>query len=461
MVAVTLPYFPSVSGVSMDKILTYDQRLASSIQLELPFQAQISKNVSVLNDSQQVNDAMDHQRWRKVLQLHSIPVSTKTSFLREYVLFVFQTDVLLIYRSKKETAWLAEGRSQQRKSFEKVPLHHKAREVRKVQELSIRALYALGLDYGMIKCGIAQGNQVMVAHINPSPLASGEMQKAFVKSVEEYTNELTKGKMPLEQIQLGADPEFIVRSPKGHLIIASKYLPFRGQVGCDAIWIGKNRSHKPLVEVRPDPTPDPRKLVIRIYEGLIQVGKKMNAVSGKWLAGALPHPGFPLGGHVHFSGIKPNFKVLRALDNYLALPFIVIEDQQNGRKRRSKYGFLGDYRRKDYGGFEYRTLPSWLVSPVLTKGTLALAKCIVVNYRTLPQNPLAAYELQQAYYDGDKSKVRAYVDELWEDLRDLDDYQRYQTYLEPFYRYLTSKRTWDENKDFRRVWRLPPFHQRK
>ena len=63
-------------------------------------------------------------------------------------------------------------------------------------------------------------------------------------------------------------------------------------------------------------------------------------------------------------------RLLRVLDNYLALPFILIEDQ-NTKLRRPRYGFLGDFRRKTHGGFEYRTLPSWIVSPRITKGVIA------------------------------------------------------------------------------------------
>lgn len=461
MEAVTLPYDLSVNKLAIEDMLTSDQRLASSIELDLPFHHNVTATVSILNDRKQVNRLTDQHRLRKQLQLHGIHTSMTKTFLREYVLFLFQTEVLLIYRSKKQNTWLAANQTQPKKVFQKVSINHKSKELQKVKNLAIRALYALGLDYGMVKCGIVQGNQVVFAHANPSPRISHEMQNKFLQAIEQYTQRMVEKKCPLERIRLGVDPEFVIQSPKGNLVIVSKYLPFRGKIGCDAIWIGNNRSHKPLVELRPDPTPDPRKLVIRIYEGLIMVGRRMNAVPGKWLAGALPYPGFPLGGHIHFSGVKPNFKMLRALDNYLAFPFILVEDQQKGTKRRPKYGFLGDYRLKNYGGFEYRTLPSWLVSPTLTKGVLALAKCIVANYRSLQHNPLAEYELQQAYYQGDKSKAREWITNLWIDLQQLDDYQTYQSYLDPFYRLLISGYTWNEAKDFRKVWRLPPYHQRR
>lgn len=460
MEAVTLPYESSISQLSIDQFLTHDQKLVASLQLSLPRGNQATI-VTTLNSRKQVTDLeKKHESQKMLLRLHGIPTSTATSFLREYVLLVFQTDVLLMYRTTKSAAWLDERQLKPKRSFQRVDSTNKSKEVRKVQALAIRAVYAMGLDYGMVKCGVAQGNQVVVSQINPHPRVTAEMQSAFLTAVKQYVQEISRPKTLLKQIQLGADPEFIVKSPKGDLVIASKYLPFRGKVGCDAIWIGQNRAHKPLVEVRPEPSPDPRKIVIRIYEGLILAGKKMNAISGKWLAGGLPYPGFPLGGHIHFSGIKPNFKLLRALDNYLTFPLITIEDEK-GVKRRPKYGFLGDYRVKSYGGFEYRTLPSWLVSPTLTKGVLALAKVIVANYRSLQRNPLQNTNLQRAYYQGYKSAADEWLDELWDELRGLVDYQVYATYLDPFYRLLASGRKWDETKDFRHNWKLPPFHQRR
>lgn len=460
MEAVTLPCLSAVKEISMDQLVTSDNRLTLSIQLEFPQMQCVTENVALLNDPKKVERLRDQQALKKLLTLQGILTKTGTHYLREYVLFLFHTEILAIYRSKVQKAWLANQRLKQRRVFQKVSVNSREKEVRKVASLAIRSLYAVGLDYGAVKCGIAPGNRIVVLHINPQPHVNQEMKDRFSEALRAFIQNITSEKIALEQIQLGADPEFVVLSPKGNLVIASRYLPVHGKAGCDEIWIGKNRSNKPVVEVRPDPTPDPRKLVIRIYEQLLSVAKKMNMVSGKWLAGALPYQGFPLGGHIHFGGLKPNFKMLRALDNYLTLPLVLAEDK-NGIQRRPKYGFLGDYRLKDYGGFEYRTLPSWLISPTLTKGVLALAQCIVANYPILPLDPLAELEMVQAYYDGSKQKIRLWVEDLWADVRSLRDYRKYKHYLEPFYQYLLSGRTWDEAQDFRKFWRLPPYHKRR
>ena len=460
MEAVTLPCLSTKKEISMDQLVTPDNRLALSIQLEFPRFQIVSEMVSLLNDPKKVNRLRDPSVLKKLLTLQGILTRSGNQYIREYVLFLFHTDILAIYRSKIQKAWLANHQLKQKRVFQKISVTCREKEVRKVASLAIRSLYAAGLDYGAVKCGIAPGNRVVVLHINPQPHVNLEMKRRFSEALQTFIQNITRRKMELEQIQLGADPEFVVLSPKGNLVIASRYLPIRGKAGCDEIWIGKNRSNKPVVEVRPDPTSDPRKLVIRIYEQLLSVAKKMNMVSGKWLAGALPYQGFPLGGHIHFGGLKPNFKMLRALDNYLTLPLVLAEDRK-GIHRRPKYGFLGDYRLKDYGGFEYRTPPSWLISPTLTKGVLALAQCIVANYPSLPQDPLQELEMVEAYYTGNKEMIRMQVESLWSDVQKLRDYQKHRRYLEPFYQFLLSGRTWDEGQDFRKFWRLPPYHKRR
>jgi hypothetical protein len=380
--------------------------------------------------------------------------------LRQYVVCIFQTLDLAMYRSTGQSAWLANNRKQQRLSFKRVSLQEQGKEVRKIQTTAIRALYALGLDYGVVKCGVGAGQRIAVFQVIPGPKLNTEMENGLVRSILQYVKKLKEAKVSQDQIVLGADPEFVMESPKGHLLIASNYFPARGRVGCDAIWMGQNHTNKPLVEIRPEPTSDPRTIVVRIYQGLLTAAKKMHNKPCKWLAGNMPYNGFPLGGHIHFSGIQPDFKMLRALDNYLSLLLVAVEDER-GKGRRPKYGFLGDFRYQKHGGFEYRTPPSWLVSPTLTKGVFVTAKLIVANYRTLNHNPLADFDLQHAYYTGDKEKILSLVPVLWEDLKKLDDYQIYENYLDEFYRYLTSGITWDETQDFRKNWRIPPYHKRK
>jgi hypothetical protein len=443
-----------------EKLAGADRKLISSIRLELPVASRLSEPILVLNGEEQVKRALQPQIRKFLLKLHGVPLAGNLTPVKEYVLAVFQTRVIAMYRSAGQTAWVPAGRKQKRQTFQRVSVSDRSKEVRKVQTLAIRAVYALGLDYATVRLRIGPAKKMGIVHVQPAPRLNQEMEAGFARAILEYAKQCVQPKPPLENIVLGADPEFVMKSPNGSLLIASNHFPVRGKVGCDAIWIGQNHAHKPLFELRPEPSPDPRTLVVRIYQALLYCAKKMKNTPAKWLAGNMPHDGFPIGGHIHFSGIQPDFKLLRALDNYLVLPLILAEDEK-GKMRRPKYGFLGDFRYQDHGGFEYRTPPSWLVSPTITKGVFAAAKVIAANYRTLRHDPLSRPEMQEAYYTGDKEKVNRWLDILWADLKSTEDYSLYARYLDNFNRYLRSGTVWDETQDFRKVWQIPPYHIKK
>ncbi|MNC37864.1 hypothetical protein D3C75_864470 [compost metagenome] len=167
----------------------------------------------------------------------------------------------------------------------------------------------------------------------------------------------------------------------------------------------------------------------------------------------MPQRGFPLGGHVHFSGVPLTAELLRVLDNYLALPVAAIEDSSSFR-RRPLYGNLGDFREQSYGGFEYRTLPSFLVSPLVTKGVIALARLIAENVEVLTLRPLQQDEIYQAFYTGNQKILRNALPRLINDITSTTTYHRYENYISPFLEAVISGRTWDESSDIRRLWKL-------
>src|SRR5690606_772207 len=133
--------------------------------------------------------------------------------------------------------------------------------------------------------------------------------------------------------------------------------PRSGDVGCDRIWLrgDSTRSKLPIAELRPKPSHNPKELVTNLYRLLIKADNMIQHEGVQFLAGSTPLKGYPIGGHIHFSNVDINSFLLRALDNYLALPCVLIEDPK-GLKRRPRYGHLGDYRLKPHGGFEYRVL---------------------------------------------------------------------------------------------------------
>jgi hypothetical protein len=174
----------------------------------------------------------------------------------------------------------------------------------------------------------------------------------------------------------------------------------------------------------------------------------------------MPLQGFPLGGHIHFSRVWLNPQLLRALDNYLALPLMLIEADTT-RRRRPRYGFLGDFRRQTHGGFEYRTLPSWMVSPQVAVGVLSLASLIADGYPKLTSRPLDDIPLLEAYYTGDKDAALPAVRQLLGELERLTGHAAFAADLEPLKSRILRMEPWNELADIRRYWKIPPFDSKR
>ena len=388
----------------------------------------------------------------------------KVRFNNIYQVPVFQQKVLSYFKQRKNSNnnWINKDIFTENKGyiFDELTSLKTKKEERRVRQLAIRAIYALNLDFGLVTIGVSSGEKPWVLQVEPFPILSRRLGTLFGKAIQSFGNRWEKEIREWNPtVVLGADPEFVLRRPDGKLELASKYLGKKGPVGCDDIWTNRDRSQLPLAELRPSPTAGPRQLTINLYKTLILASKKITNREVQWLAGALPIEGFPIGGHIHFSRIWLNSFLLRSFDNYLTLMITLFEDPV-GIKRRPKYGFLGDFRGQFHGGFEYRTLPSWLVSPVLTKGIFALAKLIAENYIFLYQNPLEDLHLQVAYYKGNKEALRPVVKNLWSEIKQLREYSLYKEYLDPLEGLMNQNYQWNEQSDIRRIWKLPPYHSK-
>ncbi|WP_249899132.1 hypothetical protein [Paenibacillus sp. PK3_47] len=250
---------------------------------------------------------------------------------------------------------------------------------------------------------------------------------------------------------MGMDPEFLIlRESSGRVVPASRYLPADGVAGCDAGPPG-TRGAFPVAELRPAPRPSPRALLAQLMSAARTADRLVADRSLRWRAGGMPVAGWALGGHLHFSGVTLTAPLLRALDSYLALPLLLLEDAR-AAARRPRYGVLGDFRLQPHGGFEYRTLPSFLVSPVIAKGAVFLAHLIVSRYEDLPLRPLDREEHHAAYYRGDKTPLRAAVPVLEAQLRALPGYGSAARYIDPLFRSIAAEQTWDESRDIRGLW---------
>ncbi|MEI7024359.1 hypothetical protein WBG83_01470 [Paenibacillus sp. y28] len=329
------------------------------------------------------------------------------------------------------------------------------RRQRGVMQEAVKAVYGLGLDAGLVRLGMS-GSRAAVLAVDPLPQLHGQLAELYAEALHRFAagaGQAGRG----DQLLLGADPEFMLRTPEGKVKSAALFFARKGLVGCDAVMLRDRTALFPLVELRPKPSGEPKQLIRHLRQAMQLAAARINMPDLEWLAGGMPMKGVTLGGHIHFSGIWLNSHLLRVLDNYLALPLMLLE-ADTARGRRPRYGFLGDFRRQPHGGFEYRTLPSWLVTPGLTKGVLALARLLALAHARLHQRPLEEPALRRAYYRGDKQLLYEAGRSVWEELRLLPEYRDAAPDAEPLQDMLDRGVSWNEQQDIRKLWRISPFN---
>ncbi|PQP82270.1 hypothetical protein C0Q44_19460 [Paenibacillus sp. PCH8] len=325
---------------------------------------------------------------------------------------------------------------------------------RRVERLAIKTLYTLGLDHGAVRMEASGNGGCAVISIDPRPWKGvTNLAVAYRESWKRHQELLDEERNHSPVPVLGMDPEFLlVQMPESKIVPASRFLERTGMAGCDSVTIGGRRIY-PVAELRPAPSSEPRELLAHLMKAFAAASRSISDHSLIWQAGGMPQRGLPLGGHIHFSGVNMTGELLRSLDNYLALPLAFLQDPR-GSGRRPRYGALGDFRLKSYGGFEYRTLPSFLVSPLVAKGVVALSGLIAGGYTQLRQRPLAEAAIHTAFYEGKRDVMQRYIPALLDDLKNVDGYARYERYASPFIRQLELGRTWDESRDIRKLWNI-------
>lgn len=323
---------------------------------------------------------------------------------------------------------------------------------RMVARTASRALYVLGLQVGQVEIVVDDRGKTAVVRVSetmrPSPGEGVRRTAAAVRALAvEHEREAALG----IRTTLGADPEFVLRDKDGKLVAASRFLPPEGLAGCDSV-VRRGVRVWPLVELRPEPAEEPAAVVASLRRLLAAAARRIGGAQLTWLAGALPVRGLPLGGHVHIGGAAPTGLRLRALDNAVALPLRLMEPP-SAANRRPRYGTLGDWRRQPHG-FEYRTPPSWLLSPKLALGTLSLAKIAVTHARELSDKlPLDDDALRDAYYDAAPvARLREAAMSFYEALQQTTGYRRYAAAVDFIFEAVQTGRRWNEDEDFRSRW---------
>ncbi|MFB9275140.1 putative amidoligase domain-containing protein [Cohnella cellulosilytica] len=326
------------------------------------------------------------------------------------------------------------------------------------QKLAVRAVYALGLDFGQVELRVSdQGRLAVTAVDSRLRLQTPEGRRRWREAAKAFAAEWAAETASDASVRtlLGADPEFVLVSSAGRVVPASRYFPYEGEAGCDSMRV-RGEKIWPLVELRPRPCPEPAQLTAELHALLREAAGRTAGVELSWRAGALPVRGVPLGGHVHVSGAALHGERLRALDNAVALPLRLLEPPGAG-SRRPRYGALGDVRRQPHGGFEYRTPPSWLVSPRLALGVFALAKTAVEHARELAAcgRPLDEERAREAFYSGDRRTLLAAAGRVRRALAGTAGYKAYREAIDFVFDAIERGRSWNENADIRAKWRIP------
>ncbi|WP_442604020.1 putative amidoligase domain-containing protein [Paenibacillus sp. KN14-4R] len=371
---------------------------------------------------------------------------------------VFGLEALSVYQRKNRGMLSLQGGLREPIRYEEVNIHDTPRSyhVNRAIREAVKAIYVLGLDYGDVRVGVTASGHTVILDVNPeADLTLACNAENYANAMNRYTAAVAEEEKGERTLLLGADPEFLLMNERGKIVAASHYMERTGEVGCDAIVLSGHRVILPLAELRPEPSTQPRELVRNLRKTMLLASQMINDPSLRWIAGGMPVKGFALGGHIHFSGVMLQSDLLRALDNYLALPLLLIENDQDQR-RRPRYGWLGDFRRQPHGGFEYRTLASWLSSPTVTKGVVALAKLIGENYRLLKVRPLDQIDIQRMFYQGKKEQLVGVVSRLWKELENLSSYELYSTYLDPLKERVLNRRELQSQHDFRIPWKIKP-----
>lgn len=192
----------------------------------------------------------------------------------------------------------------------------------------------------------------------------------------------------INRFKIGADPEFIFvnKVPDISYETGRRYRVDAASEGLKTgLAFGADQNGR-LIELRPKPSRSCLEVLASLWSELKWMGRFYpNTLSFEWQCGAFLF-GDGIGGHIHFGRKRPTrTEEVTALDKVGGLMYTLglfpkgeWMQRQEGDERGQRYGRYGDFRPQIHG-YEYRTLPSWLDSPVLAYLCMVLAKLAVYD----------------------------------------------------------------------------------
>ena len=387
----------------------------------------------------------------RALQSAGVRAGNRPQLTRHYQVPVFNLRALGCFRTESKNVWLNKRLNEVVDSFAEIA-GDLDEQSRRVCLMAVRAVHALGLEFGLATLGVNAYGRIFVLDVAPTPVLRGRLLELFAAGLAEFMDAMDAGRAGRGEVLLGTDLEFMMKGRRGQMVLASRYFPAKGRVGCDDRTFAGDRSKRPLAEIRPEPAPTPEELLDHIAAALNEAVRMNSAPYPEWVAGSAPFERFPIGGHVHFSGVPHTARMVSLLDVYVGLPLMLIEDPVSTLRRRPKYGFLGDVRHKPYGGFEYRTPASFLVDPDIALGALALAYTVALHQAQLAYLPLHGGDNTAAFYSSDRVHLLPLVMRAHEQIRRTSTYLRYQEPIDLIFSMIRNDEVWDESVDVRKSW---------
>lgn len=200
----------------------------------------------------------------------------------------------------------------------------------------------------------------------------------------------------IEDIVLGADPEFLLFDGNGDVVHAYNILAKEGSLGSDGA----------MAELRPFPALTPEGLVDNIRK-IFETQELVEPIEPySWIPGCYfrdYNRDYPVGGHIHIGNpgrvqAMPEqdrsrlFVVTnKILDEMVSVPFIKVDGTDKGKARRTgcmmgNYGWFGDWRQSN-GHFEFRTLSGlWMSHPKFATLVIGTVNAVVSEIMAVTEN---------------------------------------------------------------------------
>lgn len=267
---------------------------------------------------------------------------------------------------------------------------------------------------------------------------------SLVKNIKEFT--------------CGTDSEFVMINPENNkLVPIVDYVNRKDDFGADEHLLGCT------VEVRSKPFPNPSQVIASVQTIMQKAVRKQPLLSQfRWYAASY-YKGIPLGSHIHFGISKKIISAQDAgkqfLDHYVGAISLLLEDRKQGLARRKyhkrgrRYGFAGDVREKNYGGFEYRPISCFFSSPHVACAMITLGKVVMyeaINNKSFkPSN----YVTNNDFMSMNTEKLYKLFPKIWCEITKMALYPQYKEILSIIPYLVDNRLSWNSpSKDMRETW---------